>query len=546
MDYPPHHYAGDGDKKTNTNDDLRGNVALNSADDLLGAMGYESELVRNRSTLQVAFMSFVLASIPYGLATTFYYPLVGGGPTTIIWGWLAVSTIILCVGVSLGEITSVYPTAGGVYYQTFMLSPAGCRKIMSWICGWSYVVGNITITLSVNFGTTLFLIGCINVFESQAATETAPAVGIWEAETYQIFLTFVAITVLCNLVSALGNQWLPWLDTFAIFWTFVGVICIVVCVLALAKAGRRDAEFVFTEFQPQSGWPDGWAFCVGLLQAAYATSSTGMIISMCEEVQNPSVQVPRAMVGTIMLNTICGAGFLLSLLFVLPDITMLANLASGQPTPVIISMAVGSKGGAFALLVPLIVLAIFCGIGCTTAASRATWAFSRDGAIPGSKWWKQIHKGLDVPLNAMLLCTTIQILLGLLYFGSSAAFNAFSGVGVICLTVSYAVPIAVSLIGGRSHISMGKFDMGKLGLVCNFVALAWSALAIPLFCMPSTIPVAAETMNYASAVLVAFFLVAGLWYFVWGKQNYAGPPVQDDAAIDRRTSRISSAHQHPF
>ncbi|CAL3968389.1 unnamed protein product, partial [Diplocarpon coronariae] len=56
--------------------------------------------------------------------------------------------------------------------------------------------------------------------------------------------------------------------TFAIFWTFAGVICIVVCVLALAKGGRRSATFVFTDFEPASGWPAGWAFCVGLLQAA--------------------------------------------------------------------------------------------------------------------------------------------------------------------------------------------------------------------------------------------------------------------------------------
>jgi hypothetical protein len=36
---------------------------------------------------------------------------------------------------------------------------------------------------------------------------------------------------------------------------------------------------VFGHFEPQTGWPDGWSFCIGLLQAAYATSSTGMIIT---------------------------------------------------------------------------------------------------------------------------------------------------------------------------------------------------------------------------------------------------------------------------
>ena len=192
---------------------------------------------------------------------------------------------------------------------------------------------------------------------------------------------------------------------------------------------------------------------------------------MCEEVEHPSTQVPRAMVGTIIFNFFCGLLFLLPLLFVLPDLAMLVGLASGQPTPTILVSAVGSKGGAFGLLVPLLILAIFCGIGCTTAASRATWAFARDGAIPGSGLWKQVNTKLDVPLNAMMLSMVVQIILGVIYFGSTAAFNAFSGVGVICLTVSYAVPIAVSLIGGRTHIKHGNFDMGVLGLVCNIVSL---------------------------------------------------------------------------
>lgn len=42
--------------------------------------------------------------------------------------------------------------------------------------------------------------------------------------------------------------------------------------------------------------------------------------------------------------------------------------------------------------------------------------------------------------------------------------------------------------------------------------------------MPTTVPVMAATMNYASVVFVAFTLISTLWYFVWGHANYAGPP----------------------
>ncbi|RKK98288.1 hypothetical protein BFJ68_g13697 [Fusarium oxysporum] len=450
-------------------------------DHILESLGYVPELQRNRSTLQVAFMAFVLASIPYGLSTTLSNPITTGGPANIIWGWLAVSALIVCVALSLGEITSVYPVAGGVYYQTFMLAPMRWRREAAWICGWLYVIGNISITLSVIFGTTVFLVSCINVFESSPGTA-------------------------------------------AIFWTFAGVIAIIITVLVMAKDGRRDASWVFTHFENNSGWTDGWAFCVGLLHAAYATSSTGMTLSMCEEVRKPDVQVPKAMVLTVCINTVAGMLFLIPITFILPDLKYLADLASAQPIPPTIKAAVGSSGGAFALLIPIIVLGIICGIGCITASSRCIWAFARDGAMPGSKWWVIVNKRLDVPLNAMMLSMVIQLLLGLIYFGSSAAFNAFANVGVLTLNAAYATPVVINLLTKRRQVKNAKFPLGKLGYLANFVAVAWSILAIPLFCMPLRLPVTVVSVNYASVVFAASCLVSGVWYWVWGHKNYTGPP----------------------
>lgn len=192
---------------------------------------------------------------------------------------------------------------------------------------------------------------------------------------------------------------------------------------------------------------------------------------MCEEVRHPATQVPKAMVGTIILNTICGLIFLIPLVFVMPDQAYLAGLLSGQPTPAIIVDAIGSSGGAIGLLLPLMVLGLFCGIGCTTASSRAIYAFARDGGIPGYKMWRVVNTKFDVPVNAMMMSMVVQLVLGLIYFGAAAAFNAFSGVGVICLTLSYAAPIACSLLGGRKKVVEGQFYLGKLGLFCNVVAL---------------------------------------------------------------------------
>jgi amino acid transporter len=156
----------------------------------------------------------------------------------------------------------------------------------------------------------------------------------------------------------------------------------------------------------------------------------------------------------------------------MPDLAELAALASGQPVPSIFKSAIGNSVGTFLLLLPLIILGLICGIGCVTATSRCTWAFARDGAIPGSRWWRTVNKKLDVPLNSMMLGMVIELLIGLIYFGSSAAYNAFSGVGVILLTLSYACPIAVSLLlRRREDIKHGSFDLGALGFFCNIVAL---------------------------------------------------------------------------
>ncbi|KAI0508979.1 amino acid/polyamine transporter I [Xylaria bambusicola] len=499
-----------------SDDQFRGSES-ESADQLLSSLGYTPELVRTRSTFQVAFMSFVLASVPYGLATTLYYPLVCGGPVDIIWGWVGVSLIIVCVAASLGEITSVYPTAGGVYYQAFMLAPVDYRRVSAWICGWLYVVGNITITLSVNFATALFLVGSINVFQ------TADGQDVLAGSAYQVFLIFLGITLLCNTVCALCNKWLPILDTFAIFWTFAGLIAILVTVLALAKSGRRDASYVFTHFEVNSGWTPGWSFFVGLLHAAYATSATGMILSMCEEVKSPATQVPKAMVLTILFNLGAGLVFLIPLVFVIDDIQELILLA--QPVPAIIKGAVGHEGGAFALLIPLLVLGILCGTGCTTAASRSVYAFSRDGAIPGSGLWKVVHPKLHVPFNAMMLSMVVQIALGLIYFGSSAAFNAFSGVGVIALTAAYCAPIFVSMLEGRKTVTNASFYLGKFGWAANIISVSWTLLVIPLFSMPTTVPVLDPGLaNYAPVVFVGFTLISVVWYLAWGRKNYVGPP----------------------
>lgn len=281
--------------------------------------------------------------------------------------------------------------------------------------------------------------------------------------------------------------------------------------------------------------------------------SIDMHVRISEEVRDPAIQVPRAMLWTIVINTIAGTAFIIALSSVLPELKVLIEL--DQPLPYIIKSSVGSAGCSFALLMPMILLAVTCGIGCTTTTSRCIWAFARDGAIPGSYLWKKINQNLTVPLNAMLLSSAVQILVAIIYFGSATAFNSFYSSGVIFLTVSYTTPIFVSFFGGRKHLKYGRFYFKRFGTFCNVIAIgralashltsspatqiilthsfvAWCSFAVPLFCMPSSLPVAAGSMNYASVVFVVFVLISAGWYWVWGYKNYHGPPIDDVTSVE--------------
>lgn len=251
----------------------------------------------------------------------------------------------------------------------------------------------------------------------------------------------------------------------------------------------------------------------------------GMVASMCEEVQNPEREVPRAIVLSVVSAGVTGLLFILPLLYVLPDIQTLLAVASGQPIGLFFKTVTGSAAGGFGLLFLILGIWFFAGVGSLTAASRCTYAFARDGAIPGWKLWSKINTRLDVPLWGIILSAVIDCLLGCIYFGSAAAFNSFTGVATICLSTSYGVPILVSMARGRRAVKGSPYSLGRFGYLINGIAVSWIALATVLFCMPTALPVTASTMNYASVVFAAFATISFVWYLVYARKNFTGPPV---------------------
>jgi len=489
------------------------------ADAALAKMGYASELPRNLSMLSVLGMSFAIMAVPFGLSTTMYITLTDGQSVTILWGWVLVSLISLCIAASLAEICAVYPTAGGVYYWSAMLSTRKYAPVASWITGWLTLVGNWTVTLSINFSGGQLILSAITLWRED-----------FVANQYQTILMFWAVMLVCLAVNVFGAKYLDLINKICIYWTSSSVVIILITLLSMADH-KRSGEFVFAHYDAsQSGWPSGWAFFVGLLQAAYTLTGYGMVASMCEEVQQPQKEVPKAIVLSVAAAGVTGVIYLIPILFVLPDVQMLLNVGNGQPIGLLFKTVTGSAGGGFGLLFLILGILFFAGIGALTAASRCTYAFARDGAIPGSRLWRKVDKRFDIPLWALVLSTAVDMLLGLIYFGSSAAFNSFTGVATICLSTSYAMPILISVVRRREAVRNSSFSLGKFGLAINIFTLCWVCLAVVLFCMPVSLPVDPTTMNYASVVFAGFASISIAFYFIRGKTEFHGPPVPQDVA----------------
>ncbi|KAG6866307.1 hypothetical protein C0993_007606, partial [Termitomyces sp. T159_Od127] len=405
----------------------------------LEKLGYKQELSRSRGLFHVLFMTLAIMSVPYGLATLIGTSLILGGPAVMIWCWIIVSILSQFNALSLAEICSVYPTSAGAYYWCYRLASPKYRLVLSWINGWLFTVGIWTVSLAVAFATGQILISGVTIFRPE-----------WVATPWQTF--FVAVTIFVSIFVLYLNKLLPALDV-----------------------------------RPH---PITNPTKIRLLAVS----------SMAEEVRHPATQVPQAMVWSIPLGSISGLLFLLPIVFTLPDIPTLLAVPGGQPTGPMFTLIMGSKAGGFGLLFIIFTIGLFCTISVCCAASRGTWSFARDKAIPCHHIFSRISGNASdnssVPFNAHLLSTVIQLLLGLLYLGSSAAFNAFAGVAVICLGASYAMPIAILLFGGEGRKQMhgAPFSLGRWGWWINAVALLWLSLEIVLFSMPVAIPVNRVTM----------------------------------------------------
>lgn len=149
---------------------------------------------------------------------------------------------------------------------------------------------------------------------------------------------------------------------------------------------------------------------------------------LSEECANANVATPRAIVMTAQLGLYLGWAIILVIVYTVQSIPDVVGGQYGQPFGSLCLQVLGQRAG-LAMFSLNIVAQFFVGLGCTITATRVIFAYSRDGAIPGSRFWGRIDKRTKTPVLATWGILTVSALLGLLIFAGPVVIGAVFSLG---------------------------------------------------------------------------------------------------------------------
>ncbi|EAS27491.2 amino acid permease [Coccidioides immitis RS] len=504
------HIAGD-----HTQD---GSSSLDEDAQKLAAMGYSQDMKRKFSVLSLLAVGFSLTNSWFGISASLITGINSGGPVLTVYGIPWIAFISACVGITLSELASALPNAGGQYFWANELAPRKYANFASYLTGWFAWTGSIFTSASVALSLGLVGVGMYQMAHPEFVPEA------WHAVVaYQVINTFA---FLFNCVGKL----LPKVATVTLYTSLISFITILITVPARAET-HQSAKFVFATFINSTGWKsNGIAYLVGLINCNWVFACLDSATHLAEEVSRPEKAIPIAIMGTVAIGFTTAWCFVISMFFSLSDFEKVVASPTGVPILELFHQALKSRAGAVALQSLILATGMGCQIASHTWQSRLCWSFARDRGLPFHSWLSKIDPRLDVPFIAHSFSCFIVGALGLLYLGSTAAFNSMVTACIVLLYVSYAVPIICLLIRGRNNIKHGPFWLGKIGLAANIIVLSWTLFTIVIFSFPSVYPVEIGNMNYVSVVYAVVIILIVIDWFLRGKREFRGQSMRHNEA----------------
>ncbi|KAL7773662.1 hypothetical protein CFE70_003628 [Pyrenophora teres f. teres 0-1] len=327
----------------------------------LAEMGYTQDMKRKYTVWSVLGVGFSLTNSWFGISAALITGISSGGPLLIIYGIILIALVSICVGISLSELASAMPNAGGQYFWAGELAPKRFTRLASYMTGWlawwgaMFTMGKTTLWVSLASFAVILI--------------TVPAVAPTHQHAKFVFATFINNTGwqqggIAFIVGLVNTNW----------------------AFACLDCATHLAEEVHC---PEKMVPI----------AIMGTIGIGFVTSWFF-----SVAIFFSIVG---------------------DFAEIAQSATGVPILEIFNRALENKAGATVLEALIILTGLGCLVASHTWQSRLCWSFARDRGLPAHQWLSTVNSGLDVPLNAHFVSCVIVAIVGCLYLASLTAFNSY-------------------------------------------------------------------------------------------------------------------------
>ncbi|VWD38201.1 amino acid permease [Burkholderia contaminans] len=482
---------------------------------LLHKMGYAQELSRRMSGFSNFAVSFSVICILSGGITAFQLAFSATGGASIGLGWPLGSLFALIVAVSMSQIASAFPTAGGLYHWGAILG----GKKWGWMTAWLNLLGLIFVIAAINFGT----------YDPFFKTLIAPMFGVSpDSLTWWHQTAFIAfITISQAILNARGIRIASRITDLSGYLIFVVTIALVVSLLYYSPVALDAHRLVtFTNFTGVDGgaWPKQatpLAFLSGLLLVTYTITGFDASAHTSEETHDAARNVPRGIIGSVFWSAVFGYVMVCAFVLVMPDLTASMKQGTGFFEAILAPIP---KTLRVTLELAMFFINYVCGLAAIMSTSRMVYAFARDGGLPASKLLRSVNPTHRTPGPAIWTCAVLAIVVTL--YGD--AFSVLSAGSAVFLFISYAMPIGSGMLAeGRSWTDKGPFQLGIWSKPCALLALVGACVLAYVGIQPPN-----EKVLYVLVGFVAVLMV--IWYGFGVRNTFAGPPVlKDTRNLDR-------------
>jgi amino acid transporter len=168
----------------------------------------------------------------------------------------------------------------------------------------------------------------------------------------------------------------------------------------------------------------------------------------------------------------------------------------------------------------------FCGMSSVTANSRMIYAFSRDGALPGSKFWHHVSKKRRVPVRSAWFGAVGAFIISIPYMWNYAAYNSIVGTAVIGLYIAYLTPVFLRRINPKAWVP-GPYKLAQpWGAIIGWIAIVWVIFICIVLLLPATSPVTSANFNYSFITVGGVIGFAFIWWIAGARKWFKGPKIQ--------------------